>query len=212
MINKKVKISMIASIGKNRELGKNIGEDKNSGIGNVILWNISEDAKFYRNKTRWHVNVMGRKTFESLCEYFHGPPPKRVNVIITREGNYDPQKFKEKYKSYWEEKKDSPLATIERKTFVFSDIKEALEFAKKEEVRMRKDLRDNLEPEVMVVGGGQIFTLCLPYADRLYLTLVDGEFPDADTFFPDYSVFKKVLKEEEGEENGLKYKFINLEK
>jgi len=37
--------------------------------------------------------------------------------------------------------------------------------------------------EVMVIGGGQLYTLALPLAQRLLLTLIDIE-PEADTWFP----------------------------
>jgi dihydrofolate reductase len=40
--------------------------------------------------------------------------------------------------------------------------------------------------EVFVIGGGEIYRQSLPLLDRLYLTLVYGDFPEADTFFPDY--------------------------
>lgn len=40
--------------------------------------------------------------------------------------------------------------------------------------------------ECMVVGGGEIYALALPKADRLYLSLVQGA-PKADTFFPDFA-------------------------
>ncbi len=65
--------------------------------------------------------------------------------------------------------------------------------------------------EVFVIGGGQIYQQAIGMADKLYLTIVEGS-PQADTFFPDYSEFKKVVFEEEHEDNGLKYKFIDLEK
>ena len=38
-------------------------------------------------------------------------------------------------------------------------------------------------PEVMIIGGEQIYRLFLPQADRLYLTLIHGRI-DGDTFFP----------------------------
>lgn len=40
------------------------------------------------------------------------------------------------------------------------------------------------EPELMVIGGAQIFEQLLPQADRLYLTLVDGEF-EGNVYFPE---------------------------
>ncbi len=39
--------------------------------------------------------------------------------------------------------------------------------------------------EVMVIGGGRIYSQFLPRADRLYLTHIDAEV-EGDTYFPDY--------------------------
>lgn len=39
--------------------------------------------------------------------------------------------------------------------------------------------------EVMVIGGGMLYTQALPLATRMVLTLVDGEYP-ADTWFPQW--------------------------
>lgn len=38
--------------------------------------------------------------------------------------------------------------------------------------------------EIMVIGGGDIYALALPYADRLLLTHVKTTTEDADAFFP----------------------------
>lgn len=67
------------------------------------------------------------------------------------------------------------------------------------------------EKEVFIIGGGQIYEEAIGKADKLYLTIVEGN-PDADTFFPDYSDFKKVVFEEEHKSDDLKYKFLNLER
>ena len=68
------------------------------------------------------------------------------------------------------------------------------------------------EDEVFVIGGGQIYQEALPKADKLYLTIVEGN-PEADTFFPDYSEFKRVVWEsEEQQSDGFKYKFLELER
>jgi dihydrofolate reductase len=64
--------------------------------------------------------------------------------------------------------------------------------------------------EVFIIGGASIYKQFLPYASKLYLTLVDDA-PEADTFFPDYSEFKNIASESElQEENGIKYKFVEL--
>lgn len=41
------------------------------------------------------------------------------------------------------------------------------------------------DKEVFIIGGSEIYTQALPLADRLYLTVIDGEKP-ADVFFPEY--------------------------
>lgn len=45
------------------------------------------------------------------------------------------------------------------------------------------DLAGELSAEVMVIGGGQIYSQALPVADRLEITHIDREV-DGDTFFP----------------------------
>ena len=67
--------------------------------------------------------------------------------------------------------------------------------------------------EVVVFGGGQIFKEAIEkgLVDVLHLTVVDGDF-GADTFFPDYSEFGKVLKEESGGSGEYNYKFLDLER
>ncbi|MEY3399064.1 MAG: hypothetical protein RL220_1658 [Bacteroidota bacterium] len=49
---------------------------------------------------------------------------------------------------------------------------------------------ENGETEAFVIGGGQIYDLSLRLGlvDRMYLTHVQGSFPDADTFFPQFDV------------------------
>jgi len=42
--------------------------------------------------------------------------------------------------------------------------------------------------ELMVIGGGEIFAMTLPLADRLVLTHVDTVVADADVFFPAFDV------------------------
>lgn len=44
-----------------------------------------------------------------------------------------------------------------------------------------------LEPNLMVIGGGEIYTLALPLASTMYLTLVNTQVENADAFFPKYN-------------------------
>ncbi len=65
--------------------------------------------------------------------------------------------------------------------------------------------------EVFVIGGGQIYAQALPLADRLYLTIVEGDYK-GDTYFLDYSAFDKVVEEKYFDEAGIKFKTLILEK
>lgn len=52
------------------------------------------------------------------------------------------------------------------------------------------------ESEVFVIGGGEIYQLALPVADRLYLTVVHAEF-EGDTLFPAFDKAAWVLEDEQ---------------
>lgn len=65
--------------------------------------------------------------------------------------------------------------------------------------------------EIFILGGGQIFKEALPLTDRLYLTVVEKQVP-ADAFFPDYSIFTKVIEKEEKNNWEVPYTFLVLEK
>jgi dihydrofolate reductase len=72
-----MKLSLIAAIDENRGLGKN----------NTLLFKIPEDLKRFREVTKGHVIIMGRKTFESIGR----PLPHRTNIVLTRDTSYKPQ-------------------------------------------------------------------------------------------------------------------------
>ncbi len=69
-----VRISAIAAIGKNRELGK-AGE---------LIWRIPDDLKRVKELTTGNAIIMGRKTYESIGR----PLPNRLNIILTRNPEY----------------------------------------------------------------------------------------------------------------------------
>jgi len=67
-------LSHIAAMSNNRIIGSN----------NQLPWHIPEDLKFFKNKTKGHICIMGRKTYESMS----APLPNRLNIIITRQSDY----------------------------------------------------------------------------------------------------------------------------
>ncbi len=72
-------ISIIAAIGKNRELGFN----------NNLIWHIPEDLKFFKEKTMNKIIVMGYKTYKSLP----GLLPGRRHIVLTHH-NIDNEKVR----------------------------------------------------------------------------------------------------------------------
>jgi len=79
-----------------------------------------------------------------------------------------------------------------------------------EEAKTRAEELDK-KGEFFIIGGGTIYKLFLPLTNKLYITEVDDA-PEADTFFPDYSDFKKVIFEETHEMNGLRFTFKELKR
>lgn len=65
--------------------------------------------------------------------------------------------------------------------------------------------------EIFVIGGGEIYRQALPLIKRLYLTIVD-ESEEADTYFPDYSEFVKIVSDEYKEVEGMKFRYLTLER
>ena len=71
------------------------------------------------------------------------------------------------------------------------------------------------EPEVMVIGGATVYAEALPRAERIYLTIVDGEFA-GDTFFPPLpeGEWREVEAEEHpaDAENPYALRFVRLDR
>lgn len=66
--------------------------------------------------------------------------------------------------------------------------------------------------EIFIIGGGEIYRQAIGMADRLELTLIDADSPDADTFFPEYPAEEWSKETDSGvmtdEKSGLRYSFI----
>lgn len=165
-----MKLSIIAAIGPNRELGKD----------NKLLWQIPDDLKHFKKITENHVVIMGRKTFQSLGKAL----PKRANIVITSDQNFKAENIQ-----------------------VVHSLEQAIEVAK-----------NSGENEAFIIGGGQIYKQAIELADKLYLTLVEARLPSlrsgisgqADTFFPDYSEFKKIISEEKQQDEKYFFSFLEL--
>lgn len=68
--------------------------------------------------------------------------------------------------------------------------------------------------EVFIIGGASVYAQALSIADKIYLTVIDDEPQDADSFFPeiDYNEWKVESEEKfpADEKHAHPYSFINL--
>ena len=70
----KPRISAIAAIGENRELGRS----------NKLIWRVPQDFERMQKLTMGHALIMGRKTHESIGRVLAG----RTNIVITSDLRY----------------------------------------------------------------------------------------------------------------------------
>lgn len=67
-------ISFIFAMDRNRVIGKD----------NQLPWHLPNDLKFFKETTRGHTVIMGRKTYESIGR----PLPDRRNIVLTTQQGY----------------------------------------------------------------------------------------------------------------------------
>lgn len=128
-------ISHILAQSKNRVIG----------VNNTLPWHIPEDLKYFRDKTKGHILIMGRKTFES----FPKPLPNRLHIVISRN--------------------PSQLPTHDPLVIGVPSLEGAIDTAR------RESQKGIWPEEVFIIGGGEIYLQSLPLADRIYRTVIDLE-------------------------------------
>lgn len=134
-----------------------ISNNNEIGKKNDLLWNLPRDMKHFRETTRGHAVIMGQKTFESLGRDEKG---NQVGRLLPNRRN---------------------IILTQENSFKAegAEIVHSIdELMKLIEVTVKP------EEEIFVIGGGAIYKLMIEKADKLYITHVNGEFPDAEIFFP----------------------------
>jgi len=177
-------ISIIAAIADNGAIGRN----------NQLLWHITEDLRYFKRITSGHTVIMGRKTWESLGK----PLPNRRNIVISRslaaiyDSNSPANPDSNSPANPGSNSPENPGVEV------YSTIEQALAAAAKEPTAVpgqpvqpnisgqpvKHNVSNNSAQEVFIIGGGEIYRQTLPYAHKLYLTLVHTNIAYADTFFP----------------------------
>ena len=119
---------------------------------------------------------MGRKTWESIPKKFR-PLKDRINIILTRNKNYNPGD----------------------NVFCVSSLEEAYSTI--------NSIQNSNKKNIFIIGGGSIYSECLqnPNCNKLYITRIYKKY-ECDSFFPDIpSKFKLSTVSPYFEENGVYY-------
>ncbi len=128
-----MKLILIAAVAKNGVIGDQ----------GALPWDIPADMKHFRDTTRGHTVVMGRKTFESLGK----PLPNRRNIILSR-----------------------TLRNAPSGACVYGEWTDAAKTIPSDET-------------VYIIGGSEIYSHFLPFADSVLLTEISADF-QGDAKFP----------------------------
>ena len=135
------------------------------GVDNDLPWKIPEDTKFFRDRTKGHALIMGRKTYESV----EHPLPHRLNVIVTRQKNYQPKNS------------NVPNAPVH----VVSTIEEGLKYC--------LERAPQYGNEVFIIGGGEIYHQSVHLVDTIFLTRIHRDYNGSATYpDPDPKEFRLV--------------------
>ncbi len=163
-----------------------MADDRVIGLNNKLPWKLPADLAWFKKNTLNKPIVMGRKTWESLP---FRPLPGRDNIIITRDKNYQAVN------------KNHQLISD---AIICSSIDEAIAYA-----------QNKGHEELMFIGGATLYEQVLEKVDRLYLTLVKGQFA-GDAWFPeiDFSNWREHYSQENvpDEDNLHHYRFSIYER
>jgi dihydrofolate reductase len=127
------------------------------GRGGKIPWHLPEDLQHFRETTMGHAVLMGRKTWESI-PWKYRPLPGRLNLIITRQGDYvipGPPELVKTVRSLKEAQglaHTAPLASLGT-------------------------------TRLYVMGGGEVYRRCWGLVDEWIVSQV-FQAPEGDTYFP----------------------------
>lgn len=153
------------------------------GVQGDLPWHIPEDLKFFKDKTKGSVIVMGRKTYDSLGK----PLPKRVNIIVSR---------------------TAKTSDFPNDVLLFSDITEAVETAK--QIAKEKGLEEIFIVGGSEIYNQ---TLKLGLVNRIYLTKIHTTIDAGDAFYPEVDLNSFKLTEDiPSEDESYKYQFLTYDR
>lgn len=176
-------------VGSMQPLNLIVAVDECGGFGKngKIPWHYTEDLKHFQKVTKGAACIMGRLTYQDMYDM----------IVARKEKNKKTKKpiqFKEILPG-----RDSYVVTRHKELMgvtTVNNIRRAVESTKKD--------------RIFVIGGERMYTEALPFVNKIYLTLVKGDY-NCDKFFPIDYVRKnfKITGGEKGSDNLL---FIEYER
>jgi len=145
-----MKLCGVSAVCKGRGIGKN----------GQLPWRIPKDLKWFKDLTKGHIVIMGRKTYDSLPQK---PLPDRYNIILTQ--NSELLKNKHGFDNVYFTNSHNVLNEL-------ADLRQAYGFS-----------------TAFVIGGRQIYELFMNLFQEMYITYIDASF-EFDTKFPHFEHFK----------------------
>lgn len=73
-----MEVALIVAIASNRVIGKD----------NDLVWHLPDDMNYFKETTKGHHVIMGRRNYESIPDKYR-PLPGRTNVVVTRQHDYE---------------------------------------------------------------------------------------------------------------------------
>lgn len=165
-----------------------LATDINSGISKngIIPWKSKKDMRFFFNKTKNNIVIMGRSTYFSLPEQYR-PLKDRLNIVLTR----DPELF---------------IHLEENNLFFTNDDKiyEPILNNREKYLRLCPALSNNFI--IFIIGGKQIYEKYITLCDKVWLTTIKKNY-SCDLFFNyDYSeLFKERIDDDDDELKIIEY-------
>lgn len=162
-----------------------VGKGNELGYNGGLIWRLPEDLKRFKEVTKGHTVLMGYKTFVSLPKLL----PGRKHIVLTNNV-------------------DDVISEAAKKDCVVSPRPEVVPIT---ELFEFIDKYKGADEELFIIGGGSVYKQVLPYADKLYLTEIAADFPEADVYFPEFdkSDFKKeVIGKGRNEKYDLSYSYV----
>lgn len=158
--------------------------DNAIGRNNDIPWKLPTDMAIFKEATRQHPVIMGRRTWQSIPKRFR-PLPDRTNIVLTGQPE---------------------LVEEGPSTFTAYNFLEAVAIAQYAAATIRAG-------QIFVIGGEAVYTEALPYATNIILSEVDCTVPDATAHFPkfdedDWTETYRRAYSEECDDYGFTYRIL----